>query len=107
MNARKITVNGQMYIAEVNEENGVVTLTKAMAIDNVNRSTIVKYLERKQLQELETVEFTGMGTAVSKSDFSDEEEMMFKICKTAMKYAEKKAAAGMVNATFREALGKF
>lgn len=103
----KVTVNGQMYLGKISENEGVVILTDSMPIKQVDRETISEYLKRKNLQSLETEEFSGMGTAVSKKTLTDEEKLIKSICERAMKYAMKKAKGGMVNSLFDETLGKF
>ncbi len=67
----KITINGQMYLGKVKESDGEITLSDALAVKRVDRTSIGAYLKRKNLDELETVRFTGMGTSVSKSDLTD------------------------------------
>lgn len=105
---KKIIVNGQMYLGSVKTKDGNVIVENAMAVrgKRVNRTVIADYLKQKNLDELETIEFSGNGTSVSKSRLTDEEEMIFDICERAMRFAEKKAKSGMVNNEFEEALGK-
>lgn len=106
---KKVTVNGQLYLGDVQEKDGKITLKNSMAVGrrSVDRKTIGEYFKKKNLDELETIEFTGAGTAVSKREFTDEEQLIMGICDLAMTYAEKKGKGGMINQTFDEVLGKF
>lgn len=107
---QKITVNGITFLGKKQEtEDGKIILTKSMRIDGsdyIHRSIIAEYLKRKNLKELNTETFSGMGTSVSECDLTDEEKLDFKICKQTMKLAQKKAVDGLANNLFDKYLGK-
>lgn len=104
---QKITVNGITYVGKLKEKDGEMVVVDAMILKGeVGRGAIQMYLKRKNIGDLETIRFSGQGTAVSVSELNDEQEMMFDICKRAMKLAMKRGEQGVVNALFDEYLGK-
>ena len=103
---KKVTVNGIGYLGDIKESKGDMVLTDAMRVDGVNRATIQMYMKRKNMDELNTIRFAGMGTSVSVCELSDEEEMIYDICKRAMKLAKKKGEQGIANSLFDDYLGK-
>jgi hypothetical protein len=105
----KITVNGKMYIGSVDSKSNVVTLTDSMPIKSsgIDRQTAIQYYKKYEMGELETEEFTGMGTTISKKELSDDEQLIMDVCELAMRYARKKSKEGMICAIFEQTMGKF
>lgn len=104
---KKITVNGVNYLGNVVEKDGAVIVTDSMQVSNVGRSAISSYLKKKHLEELQTIEFSGAGTSVSKTKLTDEENLILDVCERIWKFSEKKAKGGIVANIFDETLGKF
>lgn len=102
---QKVTINGVQYLGKLKIGDEGMALIGAMTVEEVNRKTIGEYLKRKNLGELQTIEFGGMGVSYAIADLSDEEQMVLDMGKLAMKTAKKKAAAGLENDLFDKFLG--
>lgn len=107
---KKVTMNGVSYIGELElKKNGKkATLSNAMLVNGgtLDRTTVSEYFKRRNIGDLETIEFGGKGTAYAISELKKEEVMLVKMAEIVMGAAKDKALESVENTLFDTFLGK-
>ena len=106
---KKVTIEGTIYLGTlVKNSDETLTLKKAMVVSNFTlpKEEFMHYLQAKNLNELNSIEFGGKGSSYTVSKLTKDQKLSFKMVKLTMARAKALAAPTAENDMLGELLGK-
>lgn len=105
-NIKKVTVNGTLYLGELEEKDGKFVLSDALMVHAMETGTIAGYCKAKNSGRLETMKFGGGLLEPMVGDLNPTEQMELDMAELAMTQAKKTALPAIENDAFDGILGK-
>lgn len=109
MKMRKVNINGINYLGTiVKNEDGTFTLNDAFELRSgiVSQDAFLNYLEAKNLDELEPLEFGGQGNNYTIFKITKDQKLDLQVCELSMKRAKSTAVKRLENRELRGLMGK-